>query len=86
LLNRAQCGQLAEAYSITVTLALAAPRLMSSLATLLLLPLHAAKAKAMAATMMKLTCERRMGVFLCDQPAVPGGELSAILPAPPIDG
>src|SRR5580692_4474581 len=30
LLNRAQCGQLAEAYSITVTLALGEPRVMSS--------------------------------------------------------
>ncbi len=34
LLKRAQCGQLADAYSITVTLALGLPKVMSSGLTL----------------------------------------------------
>ena len=67
LLNRAQCGQVAEAYSITVTLAAVLPRLMSSAVTTVVLwnsLSQAARLRTASATMKRRRDDWRIGVPL----------------------
>src|ERR1700760_3796542 len=64
LLKRAQWGQLAEAYSITVTFAVGLPRLMSSAVTVSVLwnsLSQAARLRAASMTARSIRGERRMG-------------------------